>query len=260
MQGLAPTREGVMQGKIIVETFDGREIAVYLPPSYFTCGAAYPVVYVQDGSYLFDSSMEELERGFGSRELRELIFVGITPFERNDEYTPWVAPSLADSSRNFGGQSADYLAFVTGRLKPWIDEKYRTSHLPEETGIAGGSFGGLVSLYAAYLHPDVFGRFGLLSASFWYPDFMEYVRTKPMEAAGRKVYMYVGSIEGIHKPGAQKMMVPYTREAHAILTERGFTGDRLRLEIEDGAGHEAKYFIKRFPEAMAWLFPAEIGS
>lgn len=249
-----------MRGMIIAESIGGREIAVYLPPSYAAGEAKYPVVYVQDGSYLFESSMEELEGKFERGELRELIFVGIEPVKRNDEYTPWFAPALSDKFADFGGKGADYLAFVTGELKPWVDERYRTSRLLEETGIIGASLGGLISLCAAYLYPGVFGRIGLLSASFWYPGMIGYVRTEPIAAASRKIYMYVGSAEGIEKRNIQSMMVPHTKEAFAILSKRGFSGDRLRLEIEEGAGHKGTYFIKRFPEAMAWLFRAEIGS
>ncbi|WP_127488412.1 alpha/beta hydrolase [Paenibacillus ehimensis] len=249
-----------MRGRIVAESVGGREIAVYLPPSYAAGEAKYPVVYVQDGSYLFESSMEELEGKFARGELRELIFVGIEPISRNDEYTPWFAPALSDKFADFGGKGADYLSFVAGELKPWVDEKYRTSRRPEETGIIGASLGGLISLYAAYLFPGVFGRFGLLSASFWFPGMIGYVRAEPIAAVSRKIYMYVGSAEGIDKRNIQSTMVPHTKEAFAILSERGFSGERLRLEIEDGASHKAAYFIKRFPEAMAWLFPAEIGS
>ncbi len=243
----------------MAESAGGREIAVYLPSSYAAGEAKYPVVYVQDGSYLFESSIEELEWKIERGELRELIFIGIGPVNRTDEYTPWFAPALSDKFADFGGRGAEYLSFVTGELKPWIDARYRTSRRAEETGIAGASLGGLISLYAAYRYPGVFGRIGLLSASFWYPGMLGYMRTEPIAAASRKIYMYVGSAEGIDKRNIQSTMVPYTKEAFALLTDGGFSGDRLRLEIEEGAGHKAAYFIKRFPEAMAWLFPAETG-
>ena len=38
----------------------------------------------------------------------------------------------------------------------------------ENTGVMGSSMGGLISHYAALKHPDVFGKAGIYSPSFWF--------------------------------------------------------------------------------------------
>lgn len=50
-------------------------------------------------------------------------------------------------------------------LKPFIDRNYRTRADAASTAIGGASHGGLVSLYLALEHPDVFGQALVLSPS-----------------------------------------------------------------------------------------------
>mgnify|MGYP001567956120 CR=1 FL=1 len=54
--------------------------------------------------------------------------------------------------------------------KSKIDKTYRTLSDRENTGIAGSSLGGLISLYVAAKHPEAFSRCGALSPSIWWAD------------------------------------------------------------------------------------------
>jgi len=253
-----------LKGTIHKQWFVDRDIYVYLPPSYGTSGASYPVVYIQDGDYLITGAVEQFERRFAEGRLQEAILVAIEPVDRNVEYTPWFAPWLAPErypgTDGFGGQGKAYLAFIVEQLKPYIDGKYDTDARAEATGMAGGSFGGLISLYGAYLYPDVFGRFALLSASFWYERMMDYMRNQPLSSDNRRLFMYVGSDEGNGKTTIQIHMVPYTREAHRLLLDSGFTEETVKFVEEQGGIHREEYFIRFFPDALEWLFPAGSGS
>jgi len=79
--------------------------------------------------------------------------------KRTKEYTPWYS-----SGREAGGDGK-HLKKWTEILLPHIDANYRTLTGPENTGLAGSSFGGLMTMYAAYTHPDVFGKLGSFSPS-----------------------------------------------------------------------------------------------
>lgn len=113
-------------------------------------------------AYFYDPSqnrsLARLEHMFARGTLGELILVGIEPKNRLDEYTPWHAKALSDPYPDFGGQDSHYLSFLVEKLKPYIDRKYKTDGRREQTGIIGASLGGLISIYAAYLYPDVFGK------------------------------------------------------------------------------------------------------
>ncbi|MFE5321121.1 alpha/beta hydrolase [Paenibacillus sp. NPDC056579] len=246
-----------MRGTIYKQWFVNRDIYVYLPPSYeSSSAAAYPVVYIQDGDYLIMGAAEQLEERFDCGVLQELILVGIEPIDRNDEYTPWYTDPISDRFPTpCQGQGETYLRFVVEQLKPYIDGACRTKREPEATGIAGASYGGLITLYAAYLFPEVFGRFGLLSASFWYEGMIKYVRSQPLPSNDKRLFMYVGSEEGAGKTTIQMHMVPYTREAHQQFLAGGFPGKSMKFVEEPGGVHTHEFFIKYFPDAMEWLYP-----
>jgi predicted alpha/beta superfamily hydrolase len=148
-----------------------RDILVYLPPSYESESRRYPVLYLHDGQNLFDAAtsfagewqVDETMEAL-SEEGLEAVVVGIpnAGAARLDEYSPF-------HEENYGGGLGDqYLAFITQAVKPLIDTDYRTLPGREHTGIMGSSMGGLISLYAFFRHPEVFGFAGALSPSFWF--------------------------------------------------------------------------------------------
>lgn len=247
-----------MEGTITQHTCDGRIVSVYVPPQYGAVPERLPVVYVQDGDELFSPDISDvllrLERLFASGQLEPLLLVGIDPKERRDEYTPWPAKKLTADFNDFGGEGPAYLSFVVEELKPFIEERYRTRSGPGNTGIIGASLGGLISMFAAYEHPGVFGKIGSISGSYWYEGFVEFMKETPIAAGEQRIYMYVGSAEGAKKTNIQKSMVPRTIEAHEVLLDGGFLPERLRLHIEEGASHELSCFTDRFPEALQWMF------
>jgi predicted alpha/beta superfamily hydrolase len=247
-----------MKGQMIREDYMDREIVVYLPPSFKEGGGGFPVVYVQDKGDLFQpmngNALIDLEALFAAGKLAELILVGVETKDRSREYTPWYGKALSERRGDFGGQGDNYLAFLAQRLKPHIDSEYHTLAGPETTGIIGASLGGLISLYAAYLYPDVFGRIASISGSFWYEGLMEFMRTSRLECTGRKIYLDVGSEEGADKTNIQKEMVQRTRNAYQILCNKGFSDQNCKLVIAQDAVHRRWFFSGRFPSAVAWLF------
>lgn len=250
-------QESHIRGTLMTESWRGRTLLIYLPPSYAKGVSRYPVVYVQDGGYLFDpfqsDALVQLERMFAHGELPELLFVGIETKNRLDEYTPWHAKALSERFADFGGKGSHYLAFLAEELKPYIDASYQTDGCQRQTGLVGASLGGLISMYAAYLYPHVFGKIGCLSGSFWYEGFLHFMESH-IVASDLKIYMDVGSIEGIEKQNVQREMVSRTKAAYAILMNQQLSNKRLKFVIEEGAPHARPFFIKRFPSAVKWLY------
>ncbi|MCM3784758.1 alpha/beta hydrolase-fold protein [Neobacillus mesonae] len=227
---------------------------IYLPPSYREGDARFPVVYIQDGITIVRNCLNLLEHKFRVKELPELILVGIVPNNRNDEYTPWPAKSLSGKSADFGGSGADYVSYVADTLKPYMDRSYRTLITPEHTAMIGASLGGMISMYAAYQRPDIFGRIGAISASMWYEGFLSFIQESEVSSYEQRLYMSVGSLEGIHKESIQKNMVSGTHEAYRTLIDKGFPEDKLKFTVEEGGTHDALFFAKHFPEALNWLY------
>lgn len=236
---------------------ENRELTLYLPPSYQGSDRFYPVAYVQDRGDSFMDCLNYLEHLFTIGQLDELILVGISPVNRNYEYTPWPAEALLEGSPPFGGQGRAYVDEVADVIKTYIDSQYRTLPEPEHTAIIGGSFGGLISLFAGYWRPETFGRIGMLSASLWYEGVLDFIKQQGKLPASMRVFMSVGQLEGAYKKNAQKNMFPYNVEAHRFWIEKGMSQQRLQLAIDPDGTHDAVFMARRFPDALQWLFVKE---
>lgn len=164
-----------------------RRIWIYLPKDYETAKKKYPVIYMHDGQNLFD----EYTSGYGEWGIDELmdqipakeqcIIVGIDHGGdyRITEYDPY-------DSKYGKGRGDDYTQFLVKTLKPYIDTHYRTIKDAKHTTIAGSSMGGLISMYAAVKHPDVFGNAGVFSPAFWIaPDIYKLVQDTSLSKTSR---------------------------------------------------------------------------
>jgi predicted alpha/beta superfamily hydrolase len=229
-----------------------RAVDVYLPSSY-PSGLSYPVVYMHDGQNLSDPATAfagtwELEATIErlAARGREAIVVGIANTEqRLSEYSPF-------PDRRHGGGNADaYLEFVATTLKTRIDRMFRTEPARDHTAIVGSSMGGLVSLYAAFRFPSIFGRAGVMSPSIWFGqgavlDFIAQARTP----RGR-LYLDVGMQEGA---GTLKD----ARRLGRLLVRRGFrrtprAASALRY-VEDPQGrHQEAAWARRLEGALDFL-------
>lgn len=243
-----------MEGSYRIEQHKGRELFLYLPPSYSQGEHAYPVMYLQDAGEVMQQGLNYLEHLMLTQALPELILVGIQPGERRDEYTPWPAPPIVPGGKGFAGQGKEYLEELVKEIKPYMDASFRTLPDAKHTGIGGCSLGGLISLYAYYQYPDVFGRFAWLSTSFWYEHIIRYINEQQLPQGEHRMYMYVGELEGIYKTNIQRQMVASTKEAYQLLSQKGLSSSQLRFDMDPTGTHDDIFFGRYFPEALKWLF------
>ncbi len=162
-----------------------RPISVWLPPGYDrerNAKRRYPVIYMQDGQNLFETSSafggqewgvdEAMIRLMLGGQVRPAIIVGVhNSAARYQEYMPqkWFA-AMSDSFRgrivktqNGYPASDNYLRFLVEEVKPSIDKKFRTLPSKKDISIMGSSMGGLLSIYALGEYPQVFGQAAALS-------------------------------------------------------------------------------------------------
>jgi len=220
-----------------------RDVLVWLPESYHTSEKRYPVLYMQDGQNLFDSGtafggnewgVDETMTALGS-EGKEAIIVGVSHGEadRIREYNPF-----AQGPKNGAG----YLDFLAGTIKPIIDRDFRTLPERETTGILGSSMGGLISFYAFFHKPEVFGLAGAMSPSFWIGRgaIYDFVRKAPTPPG--KIYLDNGTREN-NAEGMAK-----------VLVEKGYVlNESLKYVKEEGGEHTESAWARRLPEALRFL-------
>lgn len=238
------------------DNLSARDVWVYLPPSYDENSTAkYPVLYMHDGTNLFDKSIsfggvewkvdETLDGAIeGDGSIKEIIVVALfATADRIPDYTP-----TPDSG--YGGGNGDaYLKMIVEKLKPVIDGKYRTLTDRANTGMMGSSLGGLISTYAGVKYPEVFGLIGAMSPSTWWDD--TYIidavggidMTKPHPL---RVYMDSGNPDDGYAD---------TKNLAAKWKSLGYQdGKDFEYVVQNGAQHNEGYWQQRLPGALQFLF------
>ncbi len=229
-----------------------RDVQVYLPPSYQSSGRHYPVIYMQDGQNLFDPTtsfagewrVDDTLEGLGPEGV-EAIIVAVPHMseQRIDEYSPFRDPVKG------GGRGDAYVEFLARTLKPEIDRLFRTRLEASHTGIMGSSMGGLISLYAFFREPRVFGFTGVMSPSLWFAEGAIFGYVAPRPGWTGRVYLDVGTGEGR----------PTVRNARLMARLLRRTAARPRLSVMyvegRGAAHNESAWADRFESAVRFLLP-----
>ena len=247
-----------------------RDILVYLPPSYDSGQSHYPVLYMQDGYNLFDDAtsytgewhVDETLEQLAKDENLEAIVVGI-PNMGNDriaEYSPFIDNTYG------GGRGDDYLDFLVHTLKPIIDSSFRTLPNKKNTGIFGSSMGGLISLYAFFHCPDVFGFTGVMSPSLWFANRAIFAYVESAQFQQGKIYLDAGTREmGGHWPdqtilrSRSRRYYGRVRRMKRCLVKRGYRPTRNLLHVEDvGGAHNEEAWATRMPNAIRFFLGATI--
>lgn len=233
-----------------------RRLLASLPPSHRDSETEYPVLYMHDGLNLFDERTsysgewqvdETMERL--SDEGIEAIVVGVPNADdsRATEYVPY------QHDEREGGNADSYLSFLVERVKPLVDERFRTREGRDSTGIAGSSLGGLVSLYGFFEYPETFGFAGVMSPAFWWTDgeIFDYVRAQ--ERVSGKLYVDVGGDERPDDPERSREYRADAERMVELLREKGYGESALRFVLEEGANHHESAWARRFPEMVRFL-------
>ncbi|GGP10653.1 alpha/beta hydrolase [Oceanobacillus neutriphilus] len=241
------------------------QVTVVLPTGYDS-EKTYRTIYMHDGGNAATQAMNYIDHLIITEQIEPMILVGVVPIDRNNDYTPWVTSSLLPNQPNLGGQAKEYLHVLVHEIKPFIDMNYATNASPDHTAIAGCSFGGLVSIFASYYYPKIFHDYIILSASFWYDGFIQYLQGEEVVRQGKsyqkpvinrenhQMYLYVGEIEGIYRESAQKHMVDYTKKAYGELKKEGFSDSNLLFETHPEGTHDVYFFSPHFIRALRWLY------
>ena len=262
-----------------------RNIDVWFPPRYDK-NKKYPVLYMQDGRALFDTTImwnkqewgvdETMELLLQRNAIRECIVVGIWNSEatRQVDYFPQKVFQLLNLNQqadyyeaNIGDrklligkvQSDSYLKFMVKELKPFIDSAYNDNVLADakNTFVAGSSYGGLISLYAICEYPNIFSRAACLS-THWpgiltvkdnpIPDaIITYLKGNLPDPKNHKIYFDYGS------KTLDSLYKPIQQKVDIVMKVKGYTLKNWATKEFTGADHTEKSWAKRLSIPLAFL-------
>ncbi|WP_201316492.1 alpha/beta hydrolase-fold protein [Dyella sp. EPa41] len=153
------------------------KVTVYLPPGYADKGAAparYPVLYANDGQDMAAVGLRDtLARLYAAHAIEPVIVVAVDMLaDRASGY------GLSDRSRRrsvvggsrigpIGSRAHEYSDWVATQLVPYVDAHYRTRANASGRTMLGWSLGALNAFNLGWEYPEVFGRVGAFSPSFW---------------------------------------------------------------------------------------------
>lgn len=229
-----------------------RDIIVWLPPGYKTeTTRRYPVLYMHDGLSVFANwRLDETATALiSNQQVEPFILVcvanGGAVEDRYDEYTP-----TRDAAYTKSGNADKYGRMLVEELKPFIDSQYRTLVDASNTGLAGASLGGLVTLYLGLKYPATFSRLAVLSPSIWWDKGMILREVKALKSKpSSRIWLDVGTEE-------EQGRTSVTRLLRDALKAKGWVLDSDLIYFEaKGARHEEEAFARRGGLFLKFLFP-----
>jgi len=241
-----------------------RKLRVWLPPGYDSPeneGRRYPVFYLNDGQNLFDPATafagvdwrvnQTLTRLSRESIVPPMIAVGIdnATVERIKEFLPY--RSLYPPVPKPLGKH--YPDFLTREVMPLVERTYRVMKGAKNTGLGGSSLGALISLHTVIVRPGVFGKLLLESPSLFVSNKQLLKDSRSCKTWPQRIFLATGSRE-TGRPDRDQRIVDDVRSLAHILHLAGLRERRLRLVIQEGAGHNEGAWADRFPEAASFLF------
>jgi predicted alpha/beta superfamily hydrolase len=241
-----------------------RFLRTWLPSGYDNpqnAGRRYPVLYLNDGQNLFESSTSFAGVEWGvdetaDRLIREgavppMIIVGMdnTGKDRLREYMPHrsMHPMLLRV------QGRHYPDFLIKEVMPFVERTYRVATGAENTGLGGSSLGALIALSTATVRPGVIGRLLLESPSLWVSNRQIIKDSRAVRVWPERIFLAAGTAEA-DTAEKSRSVVDNVRELGAIVRRAVLSEKRLRVVIKEGAGHNEAAWAGRFPEALQFLF------
>lgn len=240
------TREGTLTHlRLDSEAFGNRrEVQVYLPARY-RASRSYPLLVVHDGpEYVRYADLKVvLDNLIHGLEIPAMIVALTQSDDRLVEYTG----------------DTRHARFIGEELVPAMAKKFPLIDDSSARGLMGASLGGVATLHAASLYPELFGQLLLQSGSFAFSDlgqhqkgpvfdpvvrFVNAYRKEPFALAD-KIYLSCGIYESLIYEN--RSMVPF-------LQAKG-----MQVNFEEARdAHNWENWRDRLRNGLTWLFPGPL--
>lgn len=139
-------------------------IDVHLPVSYPSCADSFPVLVVLDADKSSGMARDTVDWLSWSKEIPELIAVGISYGGSEEEWwqkrsrdlTPSEDKGMLWGDWPLAGGARKFKAFLREEFFPFLESSYRIN---ADRTLAGVSFGGLFAAYILFTDPTLFNRY-----------------------------------------------------------------------------------------------------
>ncbi len=256
-------------------------VRVWLPPGYDDGARSYRTLYMLDGQFVFANDAEgqnfaadrRVTRLAAAGSIQPTLIVAIDNLEddRFLQYMPQTIYEQAESglravvdreAARLAGRplvSAQFIQFLTTRLKPFIDARYRTLAGRLDTAIFGASMAGVMAGAVFVEAQQAFGRGACMSPNWPIYDerFIEHPQLLSIwpeyfarlgAPAGRRLWLDHGT--EMMDAGMAPHQIGIARQLEALGWRRG---QHLETRVYQGAGHAFAQTAVQMDELLAWL-------
>jgi predicted alpha/beta superfamily hydrolase len=256
-------------------------VRIWLPPGYDSSRRAHPTLYMLDGQFAFASDSDgvnfaadrRMARLAAAGRVRPTLIVAIDNLEDHrflqympqaiyDRAEPAVREGVEREIARTGGRplvSAEFLHFVTDRLKPRVDSSYRTAPGRLDTAIFGASMAGVMAGAILVEGRQAFGRGACMSPNWALYD-------KRMIDHPRLPGLWADYFSQLGPPARRRLwldhgtrmmdagMAPHQAAIARRLTSLGWRPrHNLQARVYQGAGHAFAETAAQMDELLAWL-------
>ena len=246
-----------------------RMLRVLVPANYFAphnAHRSYPVLYMQDGQWLFDEATaphgewhmdETVEHLVGAFKIPPMFVVGIdnAGAQRSSEYLPYPDPDNDKAADEKSVHGKEYARFLLTEVMPFVEKHYRVARGARNTGLGGSSYGADITLYSALEHPGVFGHVLVESPPLWIGNDQLLKDAQKAKLLPQKIYLGTSTAEAPYNdPQRSPQAVQHVQELEKILRKKGMGATRLKVVVEEGGQHDQAAWSRRLPEALLFLY------
>jgi enterochelin esterase-like enzyme len=148
-----------------------------------------------------------------------------------------------------------FVKFLSDELLPWVQQEYKFKADPGRTVLCGDSLGGLISAYAAFRRPDVFGKVLSQSGSFQFGNQNDADRNEPewlvrqfanAPKSNLVFHLDVGQMEDRAEGNSGTTLLASNRHLRDVLKAKGY-GVHY---VEVYADHDPVHWRRTLPEAL----------
>ena len=171
--------------------------------------------------------------------------VSIHKGDFDNDLSPWPAEGVWKGQDSFGGKAEVHLSEIVNEIIPRVE-----SELPAPSSylaMAGYSLAGLFTLWSGY-YTDRFERLACISASFWYPDFIPFIKEKRMMRKPSCIYFSLGDKESKTKHPLMRQVAERTEAVVDCMQAIG-----IATVYEMNSGNHFTEPDKRTARAIKWL-------
>ena len=174
-----------------------------------------PIVYLNT----FGREGEKVLQALRKMNCPAFTLVTISGLTWDCDMAPWDIPPISKNDTPCAGGADEYLRLLTEEIIPKTERLLAGG--VSWRGIAGYSLAGLFALYSVY-QTDLISRVACMSASFWFPDFKEYILSHTMEGGTSHFYFSLGDKESHTKNPYLKSVQKNTEALASFYKQNGF--------------------------------------